>query len=353
MRPITVWTLFILAIAAVAGAGYAVILHQPTTHLAKGRLVVPGFAGELDRAAVIEIARHDGTVAFKRKGANWVAPAEGDYPVKPQPIRETLAALASLETIDAKTSRPSLYSRLDLDDISDKDSRAVQLTVRDASGVVLASLLVGKSHAGTDPADPGGEAGATIYVRKPGEAQSWLARGSFDLATGPLDWIDRSVADVAQADIAQVALHGADGKPFQAARTKPDEQVFVLTPIPAGMTVKSQSDVNALANTLEGLNFDDVAPATSLTIPAGQSVGADFKTFSGMVVTATIIPRGQEKWVILHASGSVDEASKSANVFNISVKDWAYRLPANKQTRLETTLDQLIEPVKKPQKPAS
>jgi hypothetical protein len=353
MRPVTVWTLCLLAIAAVIGAAVGIASRQPATEIARGELLFPGFAQQLDRAATIEIVRHDGTVVFVKHSSGWIAPAKGNYPVKSKPVRETLLALANLETIDAKTRQPALYSRLDVEDVTAADAQSTLLTVKDGSGLVLASLLVGKAHAAADPSDANGDAGATVYVRKPGDAQSWLARGAFDLAAAPLDWVDRTVGDVPQAEIAKVVLHGADGKQTQIERDKAEDTVFKLLPMPIGMAVKSQYDVNALANTLEALSFDDVAPASSVSVPAGATAGAEFRSFKGLVVSATIVPKNEEKWVILHATGTGEEAAKAADAFNAKVKDWTYRLPAAKQAKLETTLDQLIEPIKKPQKPAS
>ena len=56
-----------------------------------------------------------------------------------------------------------------------------------------------------------------IYVRKPGHAQSWLARGNLAIAGNTADWLVKPVLDLPTAQVKQLVLTQADG-------TQPDDR---------------------------------------------------------------------------------------------------------------------------------
>ena len=62
------------------------------------------------------------------------------------PLKKALIGLAGAKSVEAKTSNPASYSRLDVIDPTDAGAASVQITVKDGAGSALASLIVGKKR---------------------------------------------------------------------------------------------------------------------------------------------------------------------------------------------------------------
>jgi hypothetical protein len=258
-------------------------------------------------------------------------------------VRKALVGLAELETIDTKTRNPELYTRLNLQDPSADGSKAVQITVKDGQDAVLAGLLIGKKRTA-----PVGASGAPdmVYVRKAGDAQTWLAQGQLEVRDSALDWALRDIVDVAGDKVAAVELEQAGLKSFAVLREQPEDKDFKIREMPANKTVKSQWDVNAIASVLEALTFDDVAKDG--TVAVGAPKGTDrFRTKDGLTVTITLLPKDAETWVKVEAAGEGD-AAQQAKEIGQRTQGWLYRIPDYKRDKLLAKLDDLVQDPPKP-----
>lgn len=340
MRPITTFALVAVTAVAVIAAVGGSIERRPVSEIGRGVRTFPGLGDRLQQAARIELARGETRFALLREGDGWVLPDKGNYPARADLVRQTLAGLAELEVVEAKTAKPDLLGRLNLTDVSAPDSQSTLITVKDAGGAALASLLVGKVRYG---AGTGGNEGGMIYVRKPGDNQSWLVGGQLDLRTDPVDWAERTLADLASDKIRTITLTDNDGKVLALGKPDPEKSDFALRDLPDGREVKSQFEVNGLAGALEGLTFEDVMPASTLPLPA-QAAKAEYSTADGVVVTITLIPRDAEIWAQIAATGTGEEAEKQAKAIQDRVKGWVYRLPDWKRQKMQAKLEELLKP---------
>lgn len=346
MRRLTVGVLGVVTVAAVVGAVVVVVSRQPATALGQGTRVFAGLDAKLAGAQAIEIAKHGAKFAIVRKGDAWVVPDKSDYPARPDMVRKALVGLAELETVDLKTRNPELFNRLNLQDLQAADSKAVQITVKDAQDGVLAALIVGKKRT-----PPGGASAAgapeMIYVRQAGDAQTRLAQGQLELRDAALDWTVRDIVDVKGDNVVSIAIELAGAKPLVVEREKPEDKDFKIRDMPANKAVKSQWDVNAIGGLLEGLTFDDVAKDGA--IPVGAPTGVDrFKTKDGLTVTVTLLPKDAETWAKIEAAGEGDAAAAAKEITQRTT-GWLYRLPDYKRDKLASKLDDLIQDPPKPQ----
>jgi hypothetical protein len=346
MRAITVAALGVITAITVAGTAVVVAERQPATALAKGQRVFPGLEDKLAGAQSIEIAKHDGKFAIVRRGETWVVPDKSDYPARADMVRKALVGLAELETVDAKTRNPELYGRLNLQDVATDGSKAVQIAVKDGQDGVLAALLIGKKRS-----TPVGASGAgspeMLYVRKVGDAQTWLAQGQVEVRDSALDWAQRDIVDVAGDKVASVELDKPGAKPLVVQRDKPDDKDLKIRDMPANKAVKSQWDVNALAGLLESMTFDDVAKDGSF--PVGAPKGIDrFRTKDGLTVTVTLLPKDDETWIKVEAAGEGDAAAKAKEI-SARTAGWLYKVPDYKRDKLLAKLDDLIQDPPKPE----
>ena len=347
MRGVTVAALGLVTAIAVIGAAVVVAERRPATALAQGQRLFGGLENRLGGAQTIEIAKHDGKFVIARRGDGWVVPDKSDYPARAEMVRNALVGLAELDTVEAKTANPELYGRLNLQDPSADGSKAVQITVKGAEDAVLASLLIGKKR--TPPvgaASPGG-ASDMIYVRKAGDAQTWLVLGQLDIRDAALDWTQRDVIDLAGDKIVSVDLQKPDAKPLVVFREKPDDKDFKIRDMPPGKTIKSQWDVNGLADVLASLTFDDVAKDGAF--PVGPAKATDrFSTTDGLTVTVTLLPKDGETWTKIEASGEGDAAGRAKEISGRTA-GWLYKLPDYKRDKLLSKLDDLVQDPPKPE----
>ena len=339
MRRTTTLTLAAAALVATIAAGLVVSSRAPSTSVAQGTRLFPMLQASAGSVASIDITNHAGQFTLARQDGKWLLPTKGGFPVKAEQVRGLLSGIASLETVEAKTRQPELFRRLDLDDVTADGAKSVEVTLKDDKGAVLAQLLVGKlqtSH-GQHSAEPGSDAAQMLYVRKPGDTQTWLASGSVTVPATAIEWLDRHIPDVKEGDVTQAVIHGNDGKSFQITREKPEDTSFKLSPIPSGMAIKSEYEVNSLASLLDGIDFDDVAPAPAS--PPAAKASIDYRLTKGGEITTSLLPIDKDIWVSFQASGA------GADGFAAPVKGWIYRLPAAKLAKMQTMIDQLVQPI--------
>src|SRR5262249_12757769 len=175
-----------------------------------------------------------------------------DHPVAADKLRRLVAGLADLRLLEAKTRRPERYARLEGEDVGAKDARSKEGSLAGANGKPLADLIVGKENY---PADLNGLHG--IYVRKPGNAQAWLAQGSVELPTAAIDWLDRTVVDVGEDRMQHLDFEPAGALAVTVSKADKAAADYALTPLPEGKSADSDA-VKRLTEVFTAVSLDDV-----------------------------------------------------------------------------------------------
>lgn len=343
----TALVLTLLAGASLVGAVALSNADKPTTALAPGARVLPDFAAAAPNVARLTLTKGAEHVTLERRDAGWVLPDKGFYPAKTELARELLSGLTELESLEAKTAKPELLGRLQLDDPKASPVAATAGTLIeafDAAGKPLASLIVGKRRASVNAA--AGEA-PSLYVRRADASQSWLAQGAVEPRIAALDWTERTLMEIRADKVQSVTITGIDPKPLELRRVAPDKSDFAIASpliLPPNRAPKSVWELNAPAGALDFLSFDDVAAAASLPKPDEKSPKATFRLTDGATIAATFVTKDETRWALFTAiGGDGEEAIKQAAAINARVAGWAYKLPDYKLNRLTTTLDSLLK----------
>ena len=92
-------------------------------------------------------------------------------------------------------------------------STGLLLRVLEANGAPMAELVVGRRRVRTQ-----GNVPESAYIRRPGEAQSWLAEGRLPVDADPQLWLDRDVANLPATRVREVAVRRADEPELVLAR---------------------------------------------------------------------------------------------------------------------------------------
>ena len=302
----------------------------------------PGLADQLGAAAAVEIDQGGKVAHLVRKGDDWLLPDRGDYPAQASRVHQLLASLAELKLDEPRTSDASEYGRLGLEDPpklppkddKDSDKHGTLVRVSDAGGKVLAQVVVGHAHMGS------GGTGEAVYIRLPGQAQTWLADGELTAEGDPSDWLNRDLLDISADKVVGVKVtRGAETLEF--AR----EGGTLVLKSPANPPKLEQYKLDDIGRALEELTFETVQKQPAPGTPEGTAV---FTTKAGMTITATITKpaaKPGEKaagdiWATFDVT-STDKAKDAAAKLEAKVKGWAYQLAGWKEAAFVPTLDEL------------
>ncbi len=376
----------LIAVAAtllVAGAAWYVShLRAPETDVGTPPLF-PDLASRVNDVKRVEIDSRANRTVLTGDGAAWKIENRDGYPARFEDVKRTILALGELKIIEPKTRLPEMYTHIGVEDVATEDSKSTQVTLKDASGGTIASLIVGKERAASS-----GPIKAAHYVRKAGEEQSYLVEGELSPQSDPLSWTDRMLLSVPAARIREIVIEHPGNDPLRMSRQRAADVDLGLDGVPTGYKVRSTATVTSLASVLEDLRFDDVRAGSNVTFPA-DAIVTTLKGFDGLIArvrTATVdgktysrfafdfdpaavtadaaeiakqpavpelpLPGGEDK-----ADGATAAAEPAQSVaeeargLNERVQNWVFVLPDYKQAMLTKTMDDLVAKVEI-QKPA-
>lgn len=372
-------TLIVVAAAFLVQSGRV----GPTARSGGDRLF-PDFAERLNDAGSITVTAKGESFTIARDDGVWRIDRRGGYPARIETVRKTLIGLADARTFEAKTSNPDSYSRIEVDDPVDEDANSVRITVKDGDGAELASLIVGKKRYAR-----GGFGATMTYVRKAGDAQSWLAETDLDIGDDPIDWIDKKLLDIVSERVSRITFVQPDGKRLviERAEAKTDGETdgeadgvadgFTIRDLAADAEIKSESEVNSRASALMSLELEDVRRATEIPFLEQSAGVAEYALRDGLVLRLTLARYEERTWLAMEAlvdeDSRVDEVApnapkepdeskengdggedsdalpsleavrKEAEAINARARGWAYVVPGYKLDQFKTRLADLLK----------
>jgi hypothetical protein len=302
-------------------------------------LFLPGFAAHANDAVRMEIKGHDASFVAVKTASGWVLADRGNYPVNEEEARQTLITLGQLTTIAPKTARADWLHYVALDD--PPKGTGSDIRVLDASGTVLAHLVFGNVE------DLGGSAGSAVFVRRPGETQSWLASAVFPLHGDIASWMQKNLFDVGPGRLQQVVVKPADGPGYTVGHMVPAEPVHVIEPA-VNSREGSEPDpqvINELGFAVASFAIADVRPAAGMDFSAATRVSA--RTFDGLAVNFELVRRDGGIWARISATPAPkapEAVAQEAAGINARTAGWAFRLPPEKGEVMLTSLKRLMTP---------
>jgi hypothetical protein len=324
MRAVTLAALVAAGAAALAGGWYYGVATAPheQASVAAGGLMFPDLAARLKDAAKLEIV-HAGqqTVIEKRADGGWGLASMHDYPILEAKLRGVLTALTELRLLEPRTSDPAEYGRLGVDEAGGDLLRVV-----DAAGKPIVAVIAGHRRVRAQAKVPD-----EIYVRRPDEAQSWLAEGGLQVDADASQWLDRDILNIGPDRIASVVV-GDDALTFGRVDGK-----FALTK-PAEHPKLEDYKVDNVARGLETLTLQAVkADADAPKDPAGHAV---FTTTDGLVMAVTLFHADKDVWARFAVTGA-DKAKAEADRLSGRLAGWTYQIGSWKEKSLVPALDDL------------
>ncbi|HJU23527.1 MAG TPA: DUF4340 domain-containing protein [Casimicrobiaceae bacterium] len=299
MNAKTLYLLVAVAIIAVVGAVALRMSHSPRVESdEQAKPLLPGLAGHVNDVSAITVTGAGGKAiaTMKRAGDGWHIVERSDYPADVTEIRGLLVKLDRATLLEAKTSNPKHYADIAVDDVTGKDAKGVLVTL---TGVAPPNKVIVGNYSGPSQG---------TFVRRDGEAQSWLASGDLNVPKSLPEWEKRDIADIPAAKIASVTLVAPDGKTLRMHKPAADAANFVVDDVPKGRTVNNGT-ASTIATTFSGLRVDDVESAKDKPAPA-QAAKGEFETFDGVKIAAVAWNEGGKDYVQFAASLDAPAAEK-------------------------------------------
>jgi hypothetical protein len=339
--------------AAVAAAAAARWSDQASTARAFAPApMFPGLADKLADVAGLTVESKGKMFSVSRTAdGRWVLPGKFNFPADRALVQSTLIALGETELVAERTARKEWHARLDLGAPKDGGAGSI-VTITDAKGAKLGEIVVGK---GAEGMSQGGKTAA--YVRRAGEDQTYVALGRLQVKATETEWLDKRFLDYDRSRVQSAAISPPKGPRYSVSRAKATDENFILdTPLPRGRTLRTEREPNGVGQALFNLQFDDVAPATSIDF-SGASFAA-FRTFNGVSLSFAVARKGEDYWATVNATGTDLPptppkpgetapllASVEAKAINERAAGWAFRIPKFKGVLMTAPLEDLFAPV--------
>ena len=333
MKPRSVLILAVIAVLVLAGGWYfgARTSRPSASSLAVGQPAFPNAASALQQAAHIAIQHQGKTTALERHGDIWGVAEDSGYPAQPSKVHDLLAGLAELRLAERRTTDPAQFGRLGVEDPDKANADSTLVSVSDGQDKPIIALIVGHSRSRGQAELPD-----QIFVRRPGEQQTWLAEGRLQIDNDALMWLDRQIVNIDHTKVAAVSASRA-GQQIELVR---DGDKLVMKQ-PAEHPELDPAKLGDVARALEFLSFIRVQPAAKM--PGAELGHGEFTTTDGLKLNVTANQSGNEVWAHFAATG--DGAAKDrAEQLEKKVADWAYELGGWKEKALVPSVDDLKAP---------
>ena len=309
--------LLLLGGAAAATTGAVILLTPDRTEPppnSASPLAFPGLAPRLANAARIEVVRHDGTLVIRRAASGaWVLPDRADHPARPERVREVLVGLTELRLIEPRTANPEMLERLGVEDPTRPGATSALLRVLDANGAPIAELIVGRRRMRVQ-----GNVPESVHVRRPNEAQAWLAEGRIPLDADPSLWIDRDIANIPRDRVRAAEIRRAGEGTLVLRRGRELEAPLAVVE-PAETPELDELSLDEVARGFEFLTFLEVRAAADM--PGDWLGEAAFELTDNLRIAIAARKDGENLWVRLSASGD-EEAGR----LDARWRGWAYQV---------------------------
>lgn len=286
-------------ILVVAAAWWFSHSQRPERELnEKGNALFPELSSHLDDVNELDIVLggNEPLVTLQHKDNAWLVAEKHGYPADTGTVNRLLLALGDARVMEPKTSKPEYFERLGVRDISDKESKGAQVTVKGAGSTPLA-VIVG---------DTATQRNGATYVRRAGENQSYLVSGSIQIDKSASQWLDRDLTDIPADQIQSLVLRQPDGGAVEISKSEQSQTDFGVAKVPTGRELVSQSTVNSLASALDGLRLDDVQNQDDFDPGDTKPVDATYREFNGVVIETKVYQMDGENWASFAAN--FDEA---------------------------------------------
>ncbi|MHA7857519.1 MAG: DUF4340 domain-containing protein [Henriciella sp.] len=299
-----------------------------SSHSRMGSAVLTDFGAARVEASRIRFTLADESYTLERSAAGWVMAETGGYPVRLDRISDLASGLETLSYDVRRTNDPYKHDRLGLGDPIE-GGNGVLVEVFGAENELSYAVILGRKN-------------EDLYVRDPGETQSYRASGSLPPFYNRRAWLDLDIVDIDPAAIRSVRIMDPRNRSLYLRRAEgSDSRSFVPAPPNQNDRLISRLAASATALAITRLTPQDVKPAEDLiNAPVARHIS---ETFDGLEINLQAYREPNGFWVTLRAI-EAGEGARRAQVINEKAEGWAFRISDYDFQDITPSVTSIVEP---------
>lgn len=290
-----------LAVLVLGGAGLALFWKDITAYRDSGAKIGARLIPEIKVSDVAKLRLKDASqeVTLVLKDKVWRVEQRGGYPADFSEISGLILKLLDVKIVQSETVGASLHGRLNLlapGKDGAKEGAGTLVELSDASGKVLAGMVLGKVSLKKDPMNPlpnardGVPAGRHILVAGRGDTVVVVSDPLEKAVAAPGAWVARDFFKVDR--IRSLQLAGEGGASWKIARSEEWGQ----WKFSAGGGTLNPSAAVSVSNALGGLAFSDVIIDDQTG--SGKAAVLTAETFDELTYTIRLAPHANGDFVL-------------------------------------------------------
>lgn len=142
----------------------------------------------------------------KQLAGKWILPLSYGYAADVAQLKKLLQTINDSNVVELKTSNEAKYHRLGLRDVTNSESTATKLVLR--QGESQLELLIGNSA----------KSGTGQYVRYVNQPQTYLINKGIDLPEARTDWLVKTIFSIDYEQVTQLEVQPVEGEKFTISR---------------------------------------------------------------------------------------------------------------------------------------
>lgn len=280
-------TLAVAAVVLMSLAVYSTKRNGTRTTVATSGKLFPSLA--INDVQSIDIRAPSDTVTVARVDGLWRVAERFQYPADFDKVRSLLNKLATVKSLRPIEANPQQRADLQLQqDAGGTAARPTVITLRDASGTVMETVLLGKERTREGEGAPsyGGYPDGRFVATSKGDVH--LIGDTLEEAiTLPRSWMDEEFVNLPAEEILSVEVTGSAGGPVKLSRNS-GLIPFSLPSIPDGKET-DESKLSRLTSALAYLRFSDVADPKAEPSSLGMEKPVRYTATTSKGVTCTLL----------------------------------------------------------------
>jgi hypothetical protein len=336
MTPKVFFSLGAAALVSFMAAGVVNNMSSPM-YVGAGlnELVLPQLKERLRDAETLTVTQSGKSLTFKRADGSWLIQTYDGFPASNAKIRRNIIGLSELIRVEPKTTKSEFYPEIELEDPQIEGAKSREVTVLASNGDVLADLIVGKTRSARGAAKSG------VYVRTPGEQQSWLASGDVLLTSNLEDWLDNRLVGVSLSTVERLSVIRGNTFPVDLIKLSGDNRGYEQEMLPDGMSAKSEFALQNEVRKAILVTFDTVRRAVGN--PA-EAVQITLNLTSGLTMNIDLFPADDGgKWARVSAEVKNETSTVQANQINRTYAGFEVHLDVKNADDLTVKLADVVD----------
>ncbi|MHC4512666.1 MAG: peptidylprolyl isomerase [Planctomycetota bacterium] len=313
----------------------------------KGRDLLPPY--DRDRIAGIEIEAEDKKVTINKQGDGFVVTSRLSYPADTSKIWGLIADMEGIKCATEISRSKDALAELGVD--GGKESTSVRLFDRDGKEIV--GVIAGKSE----------DKLRGNYVRLSAKDIVYVSTEFLSFKTDDLDYLNKTMLEVQEKDIAKVEVKGKDRQPYTIE--SPKESEIKLLGIPTGKGGKTY-DYESVFRAGTNLSFEDFKPQSELADLVFDTTYTVTKRFQpaydlsiakqddkywvkckavyrGPDIRKVAVIKGDETKEDTERKDKLIEGAKEVDRFNGRHQGWVYEISSYTAENMIKKFDDLVE----------